>query len=421
MIGFPFDSRVQYDQLGEPVYDRAISSKPLKSLIGALFSTGILPNPSSNLKVTTEETDFTVNIAPGFAAIQGGLKLETEITTLELDAADTESNRIDSVVLRWDENDDVRECYFYIKKGTATTSPVRPLLTREGSIYEIGLADILVVANSTVLQNANITDTRYEADRCGVISSISEFDTTFIYNQVTSDLANFKSNAESDFTLWTTTMQNDYEGWILQQENAFGLWMGNEQQDFETWVATIHDILDQETAGHLQNEIDDLSTTVSGFDSRITTVEGTVSGYDTQISGLDTRLTAAEGDIGSLQTSVSTNTTNISNLTTKVTKETEWNTTILTLNGWSNSTVTVNGQNYYRYQIAVTSKIESGVIECSLVSSNTSYDLPSQTDEENYAKLDYVSLDTENNILYFYAKEKPSASIKVQCNGVRFV
>jgi hypothetical protein len=52
--------------------------------------------------------------------------------------------------------------------------------------------------------------------------------------------------------------------------------------------------------------------------------------------------------------------------------------------------------------------------------SSSSYDLPSQADEENFNKLDYTLLDTANNILYFYAKEKPSATFKVRCQGVAF-
>jgi prefoldin subunit 5 len=423
MIGFPFDSRVTYDNIGEPVYDRAISSKPLKSLIGALFSTGILPNPSDNLRVSTQETDFTVDIASGFAMIQGGMKLETEVTSLEVEASDENSNRIDSVVLRWDENDDVRECYFYVKKGTASSEPVRPSLTREGSIYEIGLADILVVANSTILQNANITDTRYDSDRCGVISSISEFDTTFIYNQVTSDLADFRSNAESEFASWSTQERADYEAWIMQQENAFGIWMGNEQLSFEEWVQTIHDILDEEAAGHLQNEIDELNTTVGGFDSRIEAVEESVQGYDEQIEALDTRITSAEEDITDLTGDLSAVSTTVSGHTTSITDledAEEWADLTISASGWSSSTVTINSQSYYRYQVAVTSMLDTGVVNVMIAPSSTSYDLPSQADEENFNKLDYTLLDTANNILYFYAKEKPSATFKVRCQGVTF-
>ena len=426
MIGFPFDSRITYDELGEPVYDRAISSQPLRTLIGALFSTGILPNPSNNFLVSADETDFDITIQPGFAAIEGGLKLETEVTELTVDAADT-YDRIDSVVLKWDENVNVRECEFYIKKGTPAANPVRPTLTREGSVYEIGLADILVVANSTVLQNANITDTRYEAERCGVISSISEFDTTFIYNQVTSDLADFRSNAEADFTSWTENKQSDYQNWISGQESDFGSWRESQESVFEAWVESLRNILDEETAGHLQLEIEDL-------DDRVDTVETTVAGYDEEIGGLDTRLTAAEGTISSQGSSItdlssrmstaegtiSSHTSQISTTNTNLANETTWSSTTLSSSSWSSSTYTINSQSYYRLQKTVTVKPSSGVVNVMLIPYSSSYSLPSTTDENNFQKLDYVVLDTSSNILYFYAKEKPTSSFSVKCSGVKF-
>ena len=51
MIGFPFDSHVTFESDGTPVYDRAITSAPLRKLIAKLLTDGVLPNPSTNLQV----------------------------------------------------------------------------------------------------------------------------------------------------------------------------------------------------------------------------------------------------------------------------------------------------------------------------------------------------------------------------------
>jgi prefoldin subunit 5 len=200
--------------------------------------------------------------------------------------------------------------------------------------------------------------------------------------------------------------------------------MGNEQLSFEAWVETIRDILDEEAAGHLQNEIDELNSTVGGFDSRIEAVEESVQGYDEEIADLDTRTTAVEGDISDLQTDLTAVETTVSTHTTDINAlnaDEDWTELSITLSGWSSSTVTINGQSYYRYQTSVTAKPSSGVVNAMIIASNSSYDLPSQTDEENFNKLDYISLDSENNILYFYAKEKPTATFKIKCQGVKFV
>lgn len=230
MIGYPFDSVVTFDEQGNPSYDRAISSVPLKRLIGKLFTTGVMPNPSDNLQVFEGEAGMTVIVHAGFCVIEGGLKLEEANRTLEVQAADASYDRIDTVVMRWNNNEDARICDLYILKGTASSNPVRPTLTRTASVYEIGLADIFVPRNVTSITQERITDTRLDSERCGIVSSISEFDTTTLYEQVQSDLADFKSE---------------------------------EQAEFLAWFATIQNILDENVAAHLQNEIDALANTIS--------------------------------------------------------------------------------------------------------------------------------------------------------------
>lgn len=232
MIGYPFDSHVEYDEHDMPEFDRAVSSKPLKNLIAKLFSNGVLPNPSTNLQVVSGGDGMTVIVKAGFCIINGGLKLEDEDKTLVVQASDNTNPRIDTVVMRWNDNDDVRACDLYIVEGTPSASPVRPNLTRSESIYEIGLADIYITARSTSIDSFRITDTRLDTARCGYISSISEFDTSTLYAQIQSDLSNFQSE---------------------------------EQADFLAWFEAMRDQLSEDAAGHLQLEIDEVNGRYNGL------------------------------------------------------------------------------------------------------------------------------------------------------------
>lgn len=207
MIGYPLDSHVEFDENNIPVYDRAVSSAPLRKLIKKLFSDGVMPNPSTNLQVAAS-TGMNIVVKPGFSICNGCMKLEEEQVTLALNTADTSYGRIDTVVLRLDDNDSVRSCELAVLTGTPAASPVRPELTQNASVWEIGLADIKVSAGATAVTNANITDTRYETARCGVISSISEFDTTTLYQQILADLESFKTNEQADFLAWFDEMKN---------------------------------------------------------------------------------------------------------------------------------------------------------------------------------------------------------------------
>lgn len=222
-IGWPFDSHVTYDENGVPVYDRAVTSAPLRKLIKSLFSDGVLPNPSTNLQVIAGE-GMNVIIQPGFAVCNGCLKLEEEQRTLSTQASNASYDRIDTVVMRLNDNDTERICDLYIVQGIPSENPVRPELTRNASVWEIGLADLFISKNDTSISNQRITDTRYETERCGIISSVSRFDTTTLYQQIQSDLAGFKSE---------------------------------EQEQFLAWFENIKGQLSQDAAGNLQVQIDD--------------------------------------------------------------------------------------------------------------------------------------------------------------------
>ena len=88
---------------------------------------------------------MNVVVNPGFAICAGGLKLEENQRTLAIQAADSNYDRIDTVVLRWNDNDSERICDLYIVEGIPAASPLRPELTRTESIWELGLDRIYFV------------------------------------------------------------------------------------------------------------------------------------------------------------------------------------------------------------------------------------------------------------------------------------
>ncbi len=268
MIGFPFDSHVTFESDGTPVYDRAITSAPLRKLIAKLLTDGVLPNPSTNLQVEAG-SGMNVVVNPGFAICAGGLKLEENQRTLAIQAADSNYDRIDTAVLRWNDNDSERICDLYIVEGTPAASPVRPALTRTESIWELGLADLFINKNSSAISNQRITDTRYESARCGIISAISEFDTTTLYQQVQADLAGFKASEQADFITWF----NDIKG-QLSEDAA-----GNLQKQIGTLEA-----LKTEVKNNLVNALNWIIDKTSGVIAKLGSADiskigdGTVTG-----------------------------------------------------------------------------------------------------------------------------------------------
>ncbi len=256
MIAYPLDSHVNFNSDGIPEFDRAITSAPFRKLIRQLVREGIDPTVSTSLQVYATG-DMTVTVNPGFGVVDGLLALEEELRTLVVTASDGTYDRIDTVVLRLNDNDNVRLCDLYIVQGVPSSSPVHPDLTREGSIYELGLADIFVGAHATRITTDKITDTRYDTERCGVISPIAEFDTETLNQQMTA--------------------------WAQAQQEEFGEWEVAQKASFEAWVQTIQNILDESAAGHLQLEIERVDKARMGLEE--THIEFNDDGSITETKG----------------------------------------------------------------------------------------------------------------------------------------
>ena len=88
--------------------------------------------------------------------------------------ADGVLNRIDRVVLRLDFLN--REIKAYIKKGNFAITPVIPTITRNADVYELALADIRIDKGTIKIDQASITDLRFNTPSatftCNVKSSV---------------------------------------------------------------------------------------------------------------------------------------------------------------------------------------------------------------------------------------------------------
>ena len=99
-----------------------------------------------------------------------GFSLEIENTkTLEHDVAHPDNDRIDRVIVRFDSNPEGLDFYPVIKKGTPAKDPVAPDLTRDNYIYEMSVAQVLIKAGKSYVEDDEITDERNDDDVCGYI------------------------------------------------------------------------------------------------------------------------------------------------------------------------------------------------------------------------------------------------------------
>lgn len=228
-ISWPFDSTVTDDTEGNPVYSRAYSSDVVAKVLARYFSNGVFNDADSSLQVI-EATGMTVDVDPGFANVNGRQFYEESTRTLTVQAAHASLDRIDSVVIRLNLGLDALTVDLYIVQGTPAATPTAPDLTRNASIYELGIANLFIAKNSTTIPQYRITDTRLDSDRCGVVASIiGDTNTSTYYAQLAAV--------------------------IVQAQADMAAGIAANQSEWDVWFATVQETLGEDVAGNLLNLI----------------------------------------------------------------------------------------------------------------------------------------------------------------------
>ena len=198
MQSYPFTSdKITYDEHGLPKYDRAVDSAFLRKVFAQYFSDGVFYSSANALQVVAD-TGMQVAVEPGSCHIQGAIGIETNRRTLVVQAAEAQ-DRIDTVVARLDLTLAVRSVDLYVVKGTPAESPQPPALTRDSTIWELGLANLFVAKNVSTISQQRITDTRLDTARCGQVGASVQppFDTEAYFAQLEAAIRAHQTDAEA--------------------------------------------------------------------------------------------------------------------------------------------------------------------------------------------------------------------------------
>ena len=162
-------------------YDRTYDSEDFCSWLDRIVGNGVFPNPSTSLQVKAD-SGMQVLIQAGQGWIKGHKLFNTADVPVQIDPANALLDRYDRIVFYCDWT--LREMGFATLTGTPAATPLVPDLTRTATRYEMSLAVISVRKQTTVITNANITDTRADTEVCGWVTGlIEQVDTSTLFQQ----------------------------------------------------------------------------------------------------------------------------------------------------------------------------------------------------------------------------------------------
>ena len=191
--------------------DRTYNADQISDYFLKLISNGVFANPSTSLQVQAA-SGMNVNVAAGWGFINCKWIKNDSNYSLQLDAADSSMQRIDRVVLHLDTSTTYRTITIIVKTGTPTVSnPEPPDLTRNGTVYELSLAQIKVYAGATEISQTEITDERPDNTVCGWVTGlIDQLDTTELFAQFTAAFNEWFSNIKTE--VQATTIVSAFSG-----------------------------------------------------------------------------------------------------------------------------------------------------------------------------------------------------------------
>jgi len=184
--------------------DRKYTAEDMCRPYHRLVSNGVFAekdgSPSVDLQVLANN-DMTVTVKRGEGIFfDHWLELDEDLL-FNIELADQLYTRIDSVVVKIDTNVNTRAGSIEILKGTPSSNPAPPVLTRTTSVYMYRLANVTITANKANIRQDDIEDTRPTGE-CGFITSL--------VNQP--DISSVFIQWQAQFTNWFNALVTQLQG-----------------------------------------------------------------------------------------------------------------------------------------------------------------------------------------------------------------
>ena len=284
-------------------HDRTYDATQVSELFDGLINPGVYNSIGQRFKVEAVSNSFQVSVGTGRAWFNHTWTKNDAPLILNLPAPPTMADRYRSDAIVIDINSDIKvrenKITYVSGEESANPNPPHPTLA-SGTHTQIPLAYIRRGAENAVETSIDPSQVNYvvgTVPECpwvvGVLQTVdisvyvqrweTAWNTWFAGKQdaITTDINTFHAvttNAISDVTDEKNSAissistakdegvnaiaayRSSYETYVSEQVSEFSVWMASQKSIFDDWFDSIRGILDEDAAGHLQNEIDDINS-----------------------------------------------------------------------------------------------------------------------------------------------------------------
>lgn len=218
--------------------DRKYNAEQMSSIFDGIINDGVFSNIGTAFMVNAS-TGNEITVGIGRAWFNSTWIYNDAILPITAEDSDLLLNRYDAVVIEVDRSDSVRAASIKIITGTAETTPIEPTMVNTQDIHQYPLAYIYRPANSSEIDQADITY---------VVGSSATPLVTGILK--TLDLDNLTAQMAATWNRW---FFDATDGYIVQWDE----WYAAQQAEYDAWYATIVGALGEDAAATLAAHIVD--------------------------------------------------------------------------------------------------------------------------------------------------------------------
>lgn len=201
--------------------DRLYLAEQFAQFFGQFIGNGVFASNSNNLQIVENTTpSMNLIVRQGSAFINGYWYESDADMELSIDIASGVNERRDLVVVRWDLT--TRSIYIAVVKGEDNSTAIRPELTRNENIFELGLAEIYLPRGNTSIGNALITDLRFDNAYCGIVTGlVDQINTTELFAQYEATFREFNATLDREFQTLYEKFNADFNSLFSTQTTRF--------------------------------------------------------------------------------------------------------------------------------------------------------------------------------------------------------
>lgn len=249
--------------------DRRYNAEQMSAIFDGVINDGIFSSIGTAFTVTAD-SGFTVNVGIGRAWFDSIWIYNDAILPLTFDIPEVVLDRIDAIVIEINKTEEVRAGSIKIVKGTPSSVPNRPTLTKNTYVTQYPLAYVEINAGKINITQSKITS-MIGTSECPYITGILQVQNIDnIVAQWQAQWTEWYENQTEMGEIQLDQMTDAWDQWFTsattENENEIDNWTSSMKAQILAWFDTIQDLLEPDVAANLAAkllEIEGILTTLA--------------------------------------------------------------------------------------------------------------------------------------------------------------